>query len=167
MFVEPKPACPQSDIVAFLPALRAFARRFYSNQSDADDLVQETVAKALANLDKFEQGTALKSWLFTIMRNIFCSRFAVARREAPGAEQCISDLRTSEPNQHWIVLTKEVESSCRDMPDHFRTVLKRIVIDGKSYEDVAGELGCAVGTVKSRLNRARHQLIDRFGSLDA
>src|SRR4051812_31787315 len=85
-----------ADIVELNPGLRAFSRRFYRNANDADDLVQETLVRALGNLDRFEEGTKLKSWLFTIMRNTFCSRFAVARREAPGISECVADSRVSE-----------------------------------------------------------------------
>ena len=77
----------RADIVRLIPALRAFARTFCRNPSDADDLVQETLMKALANLDKFEPGTKLKSWLFTIMRNTFYTRAKVLGREAPGIEE--------------------------------------------------------------------------------
>jgi len=156
----------QADLLDQLPALNAFARRFYRTQTDADDLVQETVLKALTNLDKFEEGTKLKSWLFTIMRNAFNTRFAIAKREAPGFEDCISDLRIVAPSQEWSLLSQEVEQACTLLPDHYRLVLNAVVLEEMSYDETAAELGCAVGTVKSRLNRARHQLIAQFGTLD-
>lgn len=82
-----------SEIVALIPALRAFARTFCRNTSDADDLVQETLTKALAKIEQFEAGTSLKSWLFTIMRNTFYTQAKLARREAPGVSDCASTRR--------------------------------------------------------------------------
>jgi RNA polymerase sigma-70 factor (ECF subfamily) len=156
----------QAEIVEFMPALRAFARRFHRNVSDADDLVQETLVKALANIDRFEEGTKLKSWLFTIMRNAFCTRFAAARREAPGMTECVADKRIALPAQEWTLLAQDVERAYESMPSHYRDVLDAVAIHGRSYEDTAIDLNCAVGTVKSRLSRARHQLIERFGDLN-
>jgi RNA polymerase sigma-70 factor (ECF subfamily) len=157
----------QAQIVELLPALRCFARRFYRNSSDADDLVQETLLRALANSGRFEEGTKLKSWLFTIMRNAFCTRFAIANREAPGPTECVADQRVVEPSQDWSVLARDVEQAYATMPAYFRDVLNAVVVHGLSYEDAADSMNCAVGTVKSRLNRARHYLVERFGDLNS
>ncbi|MBE0693284.1 MAG: hypothetical protein IH590_09270, partial [Aquamicrobium sp.] len=78
-------AAPQAEIVDLIPALRAFARTFYRETTEADDLVQETLTRALASLHQFRPGTSMKSWLFTIMRNAFYTRIKVETREAPGA----------------------------------------------------------------------------------
>lgn len=72
------------ELLEHLPALRNFARRFHSSPSDVDDLVQETSLKAIANADKFQRGTQLRSWLFTIMRNTFCTKFGLTKREDVG-----------------------------------------------------------------------------------
>lgn len=156
----------QAKLVNLLPALNAFARRFYRAQTDADDLVQETLLRALANLDKFEEGTNLKSWLFTIMRNAFNTRYAIARREMPGLEDCVSDTRVTPPSQEWSLLAQDVEQACNLMPKHFRVVLEAVAVKGMSYDHTAADMGCAVGTIKSRLNRARHHLIAQFGTLN-
>lgn len=156
----------EAELLAQLPALNAFARRFHRIQADADDLVQETLLKAIANIDKFQEGTKLKSWLFTIMRNSFFTRYAVAKREAPGLQDCVADSRASEPSQEWSLLAQDVERACNRMPDHYREVLNSIVLQGMSYDDTAADMGCAVGTIKSRLNRARSHLITQFGALD-
>jgi RNA polymerase sigma factor (sigma-70 family) len=157
----------QAQVIELIPALKAFSRRFHRNTVDADDLVQETLLKALSNSHHFQKGTKLKSWLFTIMRNAFCTRFAIARREAPGVTECIADQRIVEPSQDWIVFARDVEQAYATMPTYFRDVLEAVVIQGQSYEDAAANMNCAVGTVKSRLNRARHYLIERFGDLDS
>ncbi len=83
------------DVVDLIPALRAFARTFCPDPSDADDLVQETLTKALANMDKYQAGTRMKSWMFTIMRNTFYTRIKTYVREAPGAAACVSERQRS------------------------------------------------------------------------
>jgi RNA polymerase sigma-70 factor (ECF subfamily) len=154
-----------AEIVELIPALRAFSRRFHRNINDADDLVQETLVKALGNIERFEEGTRLKSWLFTIMRNAFCSRFAVARREAPGVSECVADSRVVEASQEWTVLVQDVSRAYGELPSYYRDVLDAVAINGQSYEDAAIRFNCAVGTVKSRLNRARCHLVAQFGDL--
>jgi RNA polymerase sigma-70 factor (ECF subfamily) len=155
----------QAEVVELLPALRSFARRFYSNSSDADDLVQETLLKALSNSERFQEGTKLKSWLFTIMRNAFCTRFGNARREAPGLMECVSDQRIVEADQDWTVFARDVEHAFNIMPANYKDVLDAIVIQGLSYQEASVSMNCAVGTVKSRLNRARHYLVERCGEI--
>ena len=98
----------QSEVVELIPALRAFARTFCQRPEEADDLVQETLMKALANLDKFEPGTRLKSWLFTIMRNTFCTRFKKSSRETVGLPDAITANLTTEASQEWTVQADEV-----------------------------------------------------------
>jgi RNA polymerase sigma-70 factor (ECF subfamily) len=150
-------------IVEIIPALRALARTFCRNPSDADDLVQETLTKALANIDKFEPGTRMKSWLFTIMRNSFYTRVKVATREAPGAADCVSDRPVMEATQEWALRGTEVREAINRLPPHQREVLVLIGVLGISYEEAAEICGCAVGTVKSRLNRARLGILEDLG----
>jgi RNA polymerase sigma factor (sigma-70 family) len=153
----------RADIVRLIPALRAFARTFCRNPTDADDLVQETLMKALANLDKFEPGTKLKSWLFTIMRNTFYTRSKVLGREAPGAEEPVSGDTPMPATQEISARAKEVQRALQKLPPHYREVLTLVAILGESYEAAAEICDCAVGTVKSRLNRARHQILQELG----
>jgi RNA polymerase sigma factor (sigma-70 family) len=153
----------RADIVRLIPALRAFARTFCRNPSDADDLVQETLLKALANLDKFERGTKLKSWLFTIMRNTFYTRSKVLGREAPGLEENVSGDTPMAATQEISARAHEVQRALQKLPPHYREVLTLVAILGESYEAAAEICDCAVGTVKSRLNRARHQILHELG----
>ncbi|MDH4441781.1 MAG: sigma-70 family RNA polymerase sigma factor [Rhizobium sp.] len=155
----------QSDVVELIPALRAFARTFCPKPEEADDLVQETLTKALANLDKFEPGTRLKSWLFTIMRNTFCTRFKKSSRETVGLPEGLSAKLTTEPTQEWTVQADEVRRALDRLPAHHREMLVLIVMLGERYEDAAEICGCAVGTVKSRLSRARQQLRRELGDM--
>lgn len=153
----------RADIVRLIPALRAFARTFCRNPSDADDLVQETLMKALGNLDKFERGTKLKSWLFTIMRNTFYTRIKILGREAPGLEENVSGDTPIAANQEMAARAREVQRALQKLPPHYREVLTLVAILGESYEATAEICDCAVGTVKSRLNRARHQILQELG----
>ncbi|UCI22618.1 sigma-70 family RNA polymerase sigma factor (plasmid) [Mesorhizobium sp. B2-1-8] len=150
-------------IVELIPALRAFARTFCRVPDDADDLVQETLTKGLANIDKFEPGTRMKSWLFTIMRNTYYTRIKIAAREAPGLLDCASSRPISEATQEWSVQSKEVHGAIQKLPEHQREVLMLIGVLGVSYEETAEICGCAVGTVKSRLNRARANVLELLG----
>jgi len=150
-------------IVDLIPALRAFARTFCRVPDDADDLVQETLAKGLSNLDKFEPGTRMKSWLFTIMRNTHYTRVKAAAREAPGLLDCASSRPVTEASQDWSMQSREVHHAIQKLPEHQREVLMLIGVLGVSYEETAEICGCAVGTVKSRLNRARASVLEFLG----
>lgn len=156
------PDCAPGEIavVDLIPALRAFARTFCRMPDDADDLVQETLTKGLANLDKFEPGTRLKSWLFTIMRNTHYTRVKAAAREAPGLLDCASSRPISEASQDWFLRSKDVYRAIQTLPEHQREVLMLIGVLGVSYEETAEICDCAVGTVKSRLNRARTRVLE-------
>ena len=150
-------------IVDLIPALRAFARTFCRDADDADDLVQETLTKGIANIDKFEPGTRMKSWLFTIMRNTYYTQIKITVREAPGLLDCVSSRPVSEASQEWSVQSREVRDAIQQLPEHQREVLMLIGVLGMSYEDTADICRCAVGTVKSRLNRARAGVLEYLG----
>jgi len=150
-------------IVELIPALRAFARTFYRTPTDADDLVQETLLKALAHLDHFKEGTKLKSWLFTIMRNTFCSRFRVGKREILGASDCASSHGSVAADQEWHIRGRELEVACGQLAEPYRSVFEFVFIDGRSYEEAAEYFHCPTGTIKSRVNRARQRLAHTLG----
>lgn len=152
----------RSDVIELIPALRAFARRFCREQSKQDDLVQETLLRALANAEKFQDGTQLKSWLFTIMRNTFCTMYGQAKREFAGGAASIDLQPSVGPPQEWAVRGMEFERELHALPDHYRLAFNLILIDGVTYKDAARQAGCPIGTVKSRVNRARAQLADRL-----
>lgn len=148
------------EIAAQIPALRAFARTLVRNPFDADDLVQETLAKGIANAHRFQPGTSLKSWLFTILRNTFYTSIKISNREHPGAGGCVSEVCTLLPAQEWAVRGGELRDALDHLPQDQREVLVLIGVLGISYEEAAGICGCAVGTIKSRLNRARNRMLD-------
>ncbi|MGY6706217.1 sigma-70 family RNA polymerase sigma factor [Roseinatronobacter sp.] len=153
----------EDDIVCLIPALRAFARTFYTNTSDADDLVQETLTKALNKIHQFKPGTKLKSWLFTIMRNTYCTRFKIATREPPGTQDCVAGQVGSPPSQEWSIRKRELWEAIHRLPRAQREVIVMIGVLGMSYKETADICMCEIGTVKSRLNRARLQLLDDLG----
>ena len=151
------------EICEMLPALRAFSGTFYQNHTNRDDLVQETIVKALNSIDSFTPGTQLKSWLFTIMRNAFYTQIKKATREAPGKTECISDNRSIQPSQEWTMRAREVEAAIYKLPVDHRKVLLLIAVDGVSYDEAAYICNCNLGTIKSRLHRARAGLCQRLG----
>ncbi|WP_244293091.1 sigma-70 family RNA polymerase sigma factor [Stappia sp. TSB10P1A] len=154
---------PQTEIVHLIPALRAFARTFYREPSPADDLVQETLTRALASIHQFRPGTSMKSWLFTIMRNTFYTKIKIETREAPGAADCVSLRPAADPTQEWSCRGREIAQAIERLPEQQRQVLVLIGLRGVSYEEATAICGCAMGTVKSRLNRARHRLLEELG----
>ncbi|AQZ53740.1 sigma-70 family RNA polymerase sigma factor [Martelella mediterranea] len=155
----------RQDIVDLIPALRAFARTFCRNPNDADDLVQETMLKGIANLDKFTPGTRLKSWLFTIMRNTFYTQIKVRNREAPGEKDCVASLPQNDATQDWSVRGQELLDALSRIPPHYREMFVLVMVLGESYSDAAEICDCAIGTVKSRVNRARQLLLEELGEL--
>lgn len=157
----------RDEIVELIPAMRAFARTFYRNQSDADDLVQETLLKGLSKTHLFEPGTSLKSWLFTIMRNTFYTKVKKENREAPGNSECVASRPRVDPTQEWSVRGREIYDAVQRLPEQQREVLVLVAVFGISYEEAAKICGCAMGTVKSRLNRARLGLLAQLGERSA
>lgn len=151
------------DVLDLIPALRAYARALCKNAADADDLVQDTLVKALSNIDKFEQGSRLRAWLFTIMRNTFLTNTKVRARESTGGEDCVSASPVSQPTQEWYVRGKELMAAVDRLPPHYREMIILVVMLGESYETAATICNCAIGTVKSRVNRARQMVIEDLG----
>lgn len=152
-----------TEIVNLIPALRAFARTLYRDPNDADDLVQETLTKGLAKIHQFQPGTSMKSWLFTIMRNTFYTEMRVAGREQPGAADCASSRPAVDATQEWSARGHEIAVAIQRLSDQQREVLVLIGVLGVSYEEAAEICGCAMGTIKSRLFRARLRLLDELG----
>jgi len=149
----------REDVVALIPALRAFAWSLCHNASDADDLVQEALTKAWAHRDRFEPGTNLRAWLFTILRNTYYTSLARRRREVSDETGKYAATLTAPATQDWSVELKHLEASLSQLPAEHREALILVGAAGMTYEEVAEICGCALGTVKSRVNRARAKLI--------
>ena len=150
----------RNDILAAVPSLRAFAISLSGNADRADDLVQETLLRALANIDSFQPGSNLPAWLFTILRNLFRSEYRKRRREVEDAEGRYADTLKSNPEQTGRVEFEEFRTALNKLPADQREALILVGASGFSYEDAAAICGCAVGTIKSRVNRARTRLAD-------
>jgi RNA polymerase sigma-70 factor (ECF subfamily) len=149
-------------IVEVIPNLRAFARSLVSNSSQADDLVQGALTRALANLDKFEAGTNLRAWMFTILRNLYYSELRKRRREVEDADGGYAATLSTQANQIAALELKDFRAALAKLPPEQREALILIGASGFSYEDAARICGCAIGTMKSRVNRARNRLADHL-----
>ncbi|TWD45409.1 RNA polymerase sigma-70 factor (ECF subfamily) [Agrobacterium vitis] len=156
----------REEIVELIPALRAFAWTFCSNPEDADDLVQETLVRAINSFDQYKEGTRLKSWLFTIMRNTFSTRYRKRKRETVGIPDGMLNTLTTPATQEWSAHARDVHSALMRIPQQYRDVLVLVTLMNESYEEVAKIHGCRVGTIKSRMNRARQRLKEELGELD-
>ncbi len=149
----------RDDVVALIPALRAFAWSLAHNGSDADDLVQETLIKAWAHRDKFEPGTNLRAWLFTILRNTYYTAASRRRRETPDPDGVFAATLSVGPTQDWSVALGSLRKALDALPDEHREALILVGAAGLTYEEAAKVCGCALGTIKSRVNRARTRLL--------
>lgn len=154
----------QEELVSHVPALRAFARSLANDASHADDLVQETVLKAWSNLDSFTMGTNMRAWLFTILRNTFYSEFRKFRREVEDVDGKIAAQVPDKAAQDGVMEMRDFERAFAHLPADQREALTLVGASGLTYEEAAEICGCAVGTVKSRVNRARVRLIEILGT---
>ena len=151
---------PRDELPDHLPALRAFAISLTRNMASADDLVQDTIVKAWTNFDKFTLGTNLRAWLFTILRNTFYSDKRKHRREVADPEGVYAGSLFVKPDHDGRMALTEFRAAFDKLTPEHREVLILVGASGFSYEDAAGMMGVAVGTVKSRANRARARLAE-------
>ena len=154
-------------VLGTVPSLRAFAISLCGNLDRADDLVQETLLRALANIDSFQPGTNMSAWLFTILRNHFRSEYRKRRREVEDADGHYAETLKSQPEQHGRVEFREFREALDQLPADQREALILVGASGFSYEEAAHICGCAVGTIKSRVNRARTRLAELMSIEDA
>jgi RNA polymerase sigma-70 factor (ECF subfamily) len=154
-------------ILAAVPGLRAFAISLSGNVDRADDLVQEALLRALANLSSFEPGTNMSAWLFTILRNLFRSEYRKRRREVEDADGLYAERLASLPEQTSRLEINEFRQALQLLPPEQRESLILVGASGFSYDEAAQICGCAVGTIKSRVNRARIRLAEILSIEDA
>lgn len=150
----------RDDLVAQIGSLRAFAVSLCGDRERADDLVQETLYKAWNHLDSFKEGTNLKAWLFTILRNTYFSERRKRKREVEDSDGSYAARLSSRPEQHGHMDMKDFQEALSGLPDDQREALVLVGAAGFSYEEAADISGCAVGTIKSRVNRARNRLAE-------
>ena len=145
-------------MLAVVPSLRAFAISLSGNVDRADDLVQETLLRALANIDSFEPGTNMSAWLFTILRNLFRSEYRKRRREVEDGDGRLAGNLKSQAEQPSHLEFEEFRAALAKLPPDQREALILVGASGFSYEEAAQICDSAVGTIKSRVNRARSKL---------
>ena len=150
----------RADLIGTIPNLRAFAVSLCGNPDRADDLVQETLVKAWSNLSSFAEGTNLAAWLFTILRNIYYSEYRKRRREVADSDGAIAARLATAPAQSGHMDFLDFRTALQKLPADQREALILIGASGLSYEEAAGVCNCAVGTMKSRVNRARNRLVE-------
>ena len=146
------------DLLAALPNLRAFAVSLTGRHHVADDLVQDTIMKAWAKQDHFEPGTNMKAWLFTILRNEFYSQMRKRGREVQDSDGIMTARLAVHPSQHGQLDLKDFRAALEKLPEDQREAIILIGASGFSYEEAAEICDCAIGTIKSRVSRARTRL---------
>lgn len=146
------------ELLATLPSLRAFAMSLIGRHDRADDLVQDTIMKAWAKQDSFEMGTNMKAWLFTILRNELYSQLRKRGREVQDSEGYFTESLAQHPAQYGSLDLQDFRRALDTLPPDQREAIILVGASGFSYEEAAEICGCALGTIKSRVNRARVRL---------
>ncbi len=161
------------DALAYVDTLYNLARYLTGNETDAEDLVQETYAHALKAADQFTPGTNLKAWLFRILRNTFFSQYRRQRHNPTvGGLDTVDPFSQGPAQEEWLrddidldrlrnIVAADIEKALMTLSEEARTVIL-LDLEGQTETEVAAILGCAVGTVKSRLARARAALRQRL-----
>jgi len=157
------------EMLATLPSLRAFAFSLSGRHDKADDLVQDTIMKAWAKQESFELGTNIKAWLFTILRNEFYSQMRKRGREIQDSDGLFTERLSVHPAHFGHMDLADFKKALDQLPDDQREAVILIGASGFSYEEAADICDCAVGTMKSRVSRARtrlQELLDVSGEGD-
>lgn len=147
-------------LLAEIPSLRAFAMSLCGKSDRADDLVQEALVKAWAAQTSFTPGTNLRAWLFTILRNVYFGELRKRKREVEDADGVYAATLSVSGEQDARVDFNDFERALEQLSPDQREVLTLVGASGFSYEEAAEICGVAVGTIKSRLNRARAKLFE-------
>ena len=148
----------RKEMIAAIPGLRAFGLSLTSRGDKADDLVQETLMKAWKHHDSFQQGTNMKAWLYTILRNEFYSQLRKRKREVEDADGFYSSKIAVHAEQDGHLELADLRIALAKLPEDQREAIILVGASGFSYEEAAEICSVAVGTIKSRVNRARVRL---------
>lgn len=148
----------RDELIAAIPGLRAFGISLTGRSDRADDLVQETLMKAWKHHESFQAGTNLKAWLYTILRNEFYSQVRKRSREIEDADGAHASRMATPPEQHGHLDMSDLKTALAELPDDQREAIVLVGAEGFSYEEAAEICNVAVGTIKSRVNRARTRL---------
>lgn len=145
----------KQELLSVIPHLRAFARSLTGRADLADDLVQETLLKAWAARDRYAPGTRMKSWTFVILRNSYLTILRRQRFRGECDEEVMNRMLSAPAGQDHSLHLSDVQRGLMELPESQREALILVGAGGFSYEEAAEICGCAVGTVKSRVARAR------------
>jgi RNA polymerase sigma factor (sigma-70 family) len=143
-------------LVELIPRLRRYARALVGDRATADDLVQDTLERAWAKLHLYRRGTDLRAWLFTVMHNVHVNRLRAAR-PTDALDDDLPELAQRAPQGDGL-LVRDLDRAIAQLPAEQRAVLLLVTLEEMSYEEVAHALGVPIGTVMSRLSRAREKL---------
>ncbi|MEP2703553.1 MAG: RNA polymerase sigma factor [Roseibium sp.] len=153
----------KTEMIRLLPKLRSFALRLCRNSDQADELVQTTCERAIRSLDQFDPATRLDSWMFRILQNLYFNSLRDTTNRARLFDQAMLDFEEVFDGQSAVssrLELQQVRSFIQKLDEDNRTVLLMIAVEGRSYKEVAKELNVPIGTVTSRLARARLKLRD-------
>ena len=143
-------------LVELIPRLRRYARALAGDRASADDLVQDTLERAWAKLHLYRRGTDLRAWLFTVMHNVHVNRVRATRPTDPLEEE-MPEL-AQRAAQGDALMVRDLDRAIARLPEEQRAVLLLVTLEDMSYDEVARTLGIPIGTVMSRLSRAREKM---------
>ena len=146
------------DLAEHIPRLRRYARALTGERHQADDLVQDTLERALTRFSFWQRGSRLDSWLLTIMHNIFVNQIKAAHRQATEVLDELAHQPSQRATQSDALEVQDIHAALAMLPYEQRSVLLLVTLDERSYEETAAILDIPVGTVMSRLSRARDRL---------
>src|SRR3954452_15120630 len=156
----------RAGLLSATPHLRAFAMSLIGQREAADDLVQDTLVRALQHRSRFEPGTNLQAWLITMLRNLFYSDHRKRRREVEDVDGLYAAKLSTPPEQPGRIELAALEVALAKIPDEQREAVLLVGAEGYSYEEAAEICGIKIGTIKSRVNRARRRLAELLGHED-
>ncbi|MEZ5743471.1 MAG: sigma-70 family RNA polymerase sigma factor [Sphingomonadaceae bacterium] len=148
----------KKELLEVLPHLRAFARGLCGRPDYADDLVQETTVKAWTARDRYTPGTNIRAWTFAILRNHYLSEIRKSKRQTELKDETAERLLVMEADQEGHLHLSDMQAALQKLSPERREAVLLVGAGGFSYEEAAEIGGCAVGTMKSRVSRARTEL---------